>query len=390
MLFSKKQTVQKTIPLPGATTGGIVSISEKLDPLDTEIDLNAKYVEPPLDLDELAKLYNQCGLHRACIILKAQAISIGYKPHQANKNYMEKPGDNASKGELVDYVESRQQFQNFLSREQLYKMCLDYIIHGNCGLEHLFPRGGEDKIAGLRYRNFRGIRVGTNPNIFYQVKNGEIVETFNESFLYLNMPSPESDYYGLPEYLPAYDDVQLLVSATNLRRTFYSKNGYLGGVLAMNVPVDDEDDEGNSKTEQNWANNVIEAVTKNGEKIWLFNLRGNQDIEDVSKAIHFFSLAQTLKDDDFKSSVEAALQNILYVHRTDPDLIGAVRGEGGVANLEKVKQNYSDTVIDFHQDKIELAINSVVDPENWITFDRFFKTDQKAESKQDEKAETKT
>ena len=97
----------------------------------------------------------------------------------------------------------------------------------------------------------------------------------------------------------------------------------------------------------------------------------------MPKAIHFFSLAQTLKDDDFKHSVEAALQNILYVHRTDPDLIGAVRGEGGVANLEKLIQNYSDTVIDFHQDKIELAVNSVVEPENWITFDRFFKSDQK-------------
>jgi len=364
--------------------GGIVSISDKLD---TEIDMDSKYIEPPLELDTLAQLYNQCGLHRACIILKAQAITKGYKTHPANKYHMDKPGEDASKGELVDYAESLQQFQTFLSREQLYKTTLDYLIHGNCGMEHLFPRGGGERIAGLRYRNFRGIRIGTKPGRLYQVKNGEIVDEFKDSFFYLNMPTPESDYYGLPEYLPVYDDIQLLIEATNLRRTFYSKNGYLGGVLAMNVPVSDVDEKGESETEQSWANNVIEAVTKNGEKIWLFNLRGNTDVEDVSKSIHFLNLAQTLKDDDFKSSVDAALQNILYAHRTDPDIIGAVRGEGGVANLEKVKQNYSDTVIDFHQDKFELAINSVVEPENWITFDRFFKKEETIQKVKTEKAE---
>ncbi len=379
-LFNRKETSEikstenetTTPPTPGATIGGIESVFDKLDTLDTEQDLNQKYLEPPLDFDELAKLYNQCALHRACILLKAQAIVKGYKPHQANKHYMDPPGKNASKGEIVDYAESRQQFYGFLSQLSLYSTTIDYITYGNGGFEHLLPRGGGDKIAGLRRRNIRGIRVGTKDGRFYQVKNGEVIKEFNGDFLFLTMPTTESDYYGLPEYLPAYDDIQLMVAAKNLRKTFYSKNGYLGGVLAMNIPVDDVDENGLSKTEQTWANNVIEAVTKNGEKIWLLNLRGNQDIEDISKAIHFFSLAQSLKDDDFKHTVESCEQEILYAHRTDPDIIGAVRGEGGVANLEKVKQNYSDATIDFHQDRIELAVNSVVDSENWITFDRFY------------------
>ncbi len=375
MLRKSVSKNSQSMPTPAGTTGGTETIADKIDPLDTSLDNDMEYVDPPIDFDTITRMWNESALHRSCLIFKAQSICKGYRPHEANKFYMEQPNPkSASKDIMVRYVKNMIEFYHFCSLDTMYRFTLDYLRYGNSVFEKLFPKKGGDDVAGLRFRNFRGIRVGKKDGQYFQVRNGEIIDTFSETLIHLLMPAPESDYYGLPEYLPVYDDVQLLRSGKKLRQTFYDKNGYLGGVLVSNLRVTDVDEKGLSQTEQNWADSIVEAVTKEGQKVWLLNLRGDPNVEDVSKAVSYFHMSQTLKDDDYKSTNENSKQEILHAHRVDPDLMGTTRGEGGVANLEKVKENFSDQ-LEFYQNKITLEVNSVVDPENWIAFDPFYKTE---------------
>ena len=367
---------QKTedAPMPQGAVGELTAIADKIDPLESQVDDSQPWVDPPVDFDDLANLYNLNSLHRSCLVFKSQAIVQGYRPHEANKHYMEKPQKGASKQQITAYAQNIREFQMMLSRENLYSYILDYLIFGNATLEKLAPKGGGKKTVGLDYRNIRTMRVGKKDNVFYEVVESEIKTTFTDKIIFIKMPTTETDYYGLPEYLPGFDDIHLINAAKNLRRQFYTNNGYLGGVFGMNVPVTDVDPKtGTSKTEKGWADNIISSVTA-GKKLWLFNLRGNRDIEDIAKSMAFFNLAQDLKKDDFEKTAKICSQSILNSHRMDPDLMGTERSQGGVANLEKVLKNFSDTQIDFHQDKIELLINSHLEPEDWISFDRFYKS----------------
>jgi len=180
------------------------------------------------------------------------------------------------------------------------------------------------------------------------------------------MPCSESDYYGLPRYTGAINDIILSDAARTQRIQFYDNNGYMGGLLVSNLKVDDVDKDGKSETEDKIVDDINTAQTPGKGRTVLLNLRGDDSVEDVSKLLNYIDTTVQLAKDDFKVTTDVATRSIYEAHQTPPELLGTVLEKKISPDLNKLLANYYKVVIKPIADLVIQEINSEISPDDWI------------------------
>ncbi len=329
-------------------------------------DADEVWHNPPIKPDFLARLLRMSALHESAIDFKARLVSMGYHPHITNKYYVEplKPG--ASKAMVKKYYETLYAFYEFLPLNDFYAYLHDSFTFGNSYLEKIQNKKGS-KVAGLRKRNARLMRILKKDKGYAIVLNDKLAKKYSiDQIIHKISPCSESDYYGLPRYTGAINDIILSDAARTQRINFYDNNGYLGGLIVANLNVDDVDEDGNSATEDQIVDDINTAQTPGQGRTVLLNLRGDDTIEDVSKVLQYMDTTVQLAKDDFKVTTDTATRSLYEAHQTPPELLGTVLNNKFSTDLSKLLANYYKMVIKPIADLVIQEINSQIDPENWI------------------------
>lgn len=343
-------------------------------------DSGDEWHTPPVDPDFLARLLRMSALHESAIDFKARLICMGYYPHRTNKYYIEPLKPDAPKATARKYYETLYKFYSFFPLNDFYAYLHDAFTFGNAYLEKIKNKG-RTKVAGLRRRNSRLMRI-LKKGGFAIVIDGDIKKQYEEEeIIHKLMPCSESDYYGLPKYTGAINDILLSDAARSQRISFYDNNGYLGGILLSNLKIDDVDEDGNSDTENKIVDDINQAQTPGKNKTVLINLRGDDSIEDVSKMLTFIDTSVNLAKDDFKVTTDTATRSLYEAHQTPPELLGTVLEKKTSPDLNKLLVNYYLVVIKPIADLVIQEINSEIDPENWIDLRPEFLPEKDVKSK---------
>lgn len=327
---------------------------------------NDQWHTPPVDLDFLARLLRMSALHESAIDFKARLVTMGYHPHITNKHYIEplKPG--ASKAAVKNYYETLYEFYKFFPLNDFYAYVHEAFTFGNGYLEKIRNKR-KTKVAGLRRRNARLMRILKNDAGFGIVIDDTIQKSYKpDQIIHKVLPCSESDYYGLPRYTGAVNDIILSDAARAQRIQFYDNNGYMGGIIVSNLKVDDVDKDGKSATEDQIVDDINTAQTPGKGRTVLLNMRGDDNIEDVAKVLEYIDTSVQLAKDDFKVTTETATRSIYEAHQTPPELLGTVLESKSSPDLNKVLSNYYLVVIKPIADLVIQEINSEISPENWI------------------------
>jgi capsid portal protein len=343
---------------------------------------NNEWHTPPVDPDFLARLLRMSALHESAIDFKARLVTMGYHPHITNKLFVEplKPG--ATKKAVREYFETLYEFYKFFPLNDFYAYVHDAFTFGNAYIEKIMNKR-KTKVAGLRRRNARLIRILMKDAGFAIVIDDNIKKKYTlEQIIHKILPCSESDYYGLPRYTGAINDIILSDAARGQRIQFYDNNGYMGGLLVSNLKVDDVDKDGKSETEDKIVDDINKAQTPGGGRTVLLNLRGDEQIDDVSKVLNYIDTTMQLSKDDFKVTTDTATRSIYEAHQTPPELLGTVLEKKASPDLNKLLANYYKVVIKPIADLVIQEINSEISPENWIDLRPIF-LDEKTENKED-------
>jgi len=327
---------------------------------------NNEWHNPPVDPDFLAKLLRMSALHESAIDFKARLVTMGYYPHITNKLYVEPLKEGATKATVRKYYETLYEFYKFFPLNDFYAYLHDSFTFGNAYLEKIQNKR-KTKVAGLRRRNARLMRILTKDKGFAIVIDENIAKKYTlEQIIHKIMPCSESDYYGLPKYTGAINDIILGDAARTQRIQFYDNNGYMGGLLVSNLKVDDVDEDGASKTEDKIVDDINTAQTPGKGRTVLLNLRGDTDIDDVAKVMQYIDTTVQLAKDDFKVTTDTATRSLYEAHQTPAELLGTVLEKKASPDLNKLLANYYKVVIKPIADLVIQEINSEISPENWI------------------------
>jgi capsid portal protein len=322
--------------------------------------------ELPIKPDFLARLLRMSALHESAIDFKARLVTMGYGPHVTNRHFTKPPAPNDNAAAVRRYWEKMYDFFSFFPLNDFYGFMHDYFTFGNSYLERIRNKG-KTKIAGLRRRNGRLMRVLKQDKGYGLVIDDALKKPYTlEEIIHKFLPCSESDYYGLPAYTGAINDIILSDAARTQRIQFYDNNGYMGGIIVSNLKVDDVDKDGKSATEDKIVDDINTAQTPGKGRTVLLNLRGDDAIEDVTKVLTYIDTTLQLAKDDFKVTTDTATRSIYEAHQTPPELLGTVLEKKVSPDLNKLLANYYMVVIKPIADLVIQEINSEIDPENWI------------------------
>ena len=349
------------------------------------------YYELPLkDINELIKLSRKNSLHESAVSFLSRLLTRFIVPHELNALYQdESPGllgqvKQILSKKLNEFWKVKTDFNQFLSKKDFLKFCRDYFLLGNAYLLKVRSKD-KRKIVKLIALNARLVRIlkhkdGLQVGGYGLLIEGEIKKEFKpEDVIHICQPCSESDWYGLPNYLGAVNDISLAAAAKSQRVNHYANNGFTAGTLLMNIDPgeEDKDNPGTYPDEEAWFD-IFDKTKEPGEsRILCLNLRNKmQEVDDVSKVMHYVDLSQPLNGDDFKHTQSEARRSIYEAWQIPPELIGAVLDSKAATNQSKVMFNFYQNILSSHAEYIETGINQEIeDTKLWVAIRPHFKDD---------------
>ena len=330
---------------------------------------------PPVDLTELAKLVHKSALHGSALAFKAGVLDAGLVPHRASDYAADekKPWWKGNIAFMRKTLAKQLEFQRFLPSQEFYRFVLDYLTFGNGYLLKVDTKG--KKTARLQALPAVRVRVmeekaGT-PQGYAVLKDGKInVKYSPEQVIHLLTPCAESDYYGLPTYLGAIDDILLGHALKKQRGIHYDNNGFVRGLLLMNIdPGELETNEKGEKVfpaEQAWMQQINVNLTPGKPGNLMINLRGDESITDLAKVVSYVPLSNPLNGDDAKTTLEEVRKAQYEAHQVPPELLGAALDPKAAPNLSKLMEAFYTNIMAPSAMRAELAVNGGLGMEQWI------------------------
>ena len=352
-----------------------------------------KYVDPRFRFEDLMYIFEINTWHQRCIRLKAAtSVGLGYDIIGDDEKPIEK--DKQPKDEkytafrdLLKKPNKRYRFSRLSIRE-----VIDYLGTGNCFME--IVRNGKSNPAELyhaRVKNMRiGYDVGTGKSLtdynkgkpwtdqcgdyydgFYQIIDGVVKSEFDEfniekrregknEMIFYNNYDPRSDYYGLPEWLPAMLPALLDRSAAEFNVRMFENDLMLkwiffliGAELGKDAKKTLKDFIENNYTGVKNAGRAAFIPIPDGEnvKIEAKNLMGDGPNRDMSYA----KLREQVRDE------------MIAAHGVPPRLVGIMAAGqlGGSGELEGQLKMYKETVAIPLKEDMEEMYNRIPVEMDW-------------------------
>lgn len=275
----------------------ILDRAEILDYLETTV-YNQKYYNPPLELGGLAKSYSAASHHGSAIQVKKNILLSTSVPNK------------------------------WLSRTELSKFILDYLVFGNAYFEVV--RNPYGRVINITAPKAKYVRKGVEKERFFYVPTGFYSEyEFKQgSVFHLFEPDVNQDVYGIPEYLAAMQSAWLNESATLFRRKYYLNGAHAGFILYMSDPAHNQDDINNLREQLKGAKGP-----GNFKNLFMYSANGKKD------GVQVIPLADVAAKDEFLNIKNVSRDDVLAAHRVPPQLMGIIpNNTGGFGDVAKAAE----------------------------------------------------
>lgn len=253
------------------------------------------FYEPPISMMGLAKSLRANGMHSSAIYAKRNIISAS-----------------------VDLK------GNLLTREDLNKIILEYIIFGNSYTPRV--KNALGKTTKLQHVPALYMRQREKEDRYSYVTGSQILNYKTGSVLHLSEYDVMQEVYGIPQYFGALSSVWLNEEATLFRRKYYINGAHSGFLLYMNNPNLTTDQEKEIKAQLNSAKGL------GNFKNMFVNGKG----KDKEKP-EIIPVGQITAKDEFSNIKNVSTSDILAAHRVPPDLMSIMReGFSQSGDLNKI------------------------------------------------------
>jgi PBSX family phage portal protein len=221
-----------------------------------------------------------------------------------------------------------------LSRDEVGKLALDYMVFGNSYVEEQRNRLGGS--LALKRAPAKYMRRSTDLQSFYQIDGFQVEHEFAVgSVHHLMEPDINQDVYGLPEFLGALHAAWLNESSTLFRRRYYENGSHVGFILYMMDAAQSQTDVDkqreapkSSKGPGNFRNLFMYAPNGKKDGIQLI------PVSEVTAKEEFFNIRNVTRDD------------LLAAHRIPPQLMGIVPSHtGGFGAADKAAEVFGPNEI---------------------------------------------
>ena len=271
-----------------------------------------KWYEPPVDLEGLAKSLQAAPHHSSSIYVKRNILVKSFVPHP------------------------------LLSRMELSRFALDFIVFGNAYLERVLSRTGQ--VLTLKAALAKYMRRGTNLDLYYFVPTFQDEHEFEKGSIYhLISPDVNQEVYGIPEYLSALNSAFLNESATLFRRKYYKNGSHAGFILYMTDAAQDATD----------IDNMRQALKEakgpgNFRNLFVYAPNGKKD------GIQLIPVSEVAAKDDFLNIKNVTRDDQLAAHRVPAQLIGIVpNNAGGFGDVEKAARVFVTNELEPLQERLK-------------------------------------
>ena len=329
-----------------------------------------KYIDPPYDLEQLVKFYEENTWHFRCCNLKAQVVTgLGFNIYPLSED--QKEDDEYERLKLfLDHPNPEETIFEILN-----KFWIDYESQGNAYLEVVRNRGGE--VTEIYHVPAYTVRRAQDKPGYYQVRSGNSVylkrfgdeeDDAESEIIHLKSYYPKSDYYGMPDFLPALFAAVLDRHANTFNQSFFDNNAIPAMVMVV---------KGGSLSEnaKNTIANFFTSQLKGSDKAHrLLQI----SVENPDVEIDFEKLMVEIKEASFLDLRRMNRDEIIAAHGVPPRLLGVMSAGqlGGKSEAFAQMQIFKETVINPRQRRLEHMMNRLarigLGIENWrIKFTEF-------------------
>lgn len=344
-------------------------------------------VEPLYTPEALANLLELNTYHARCCITKARDVAgLGWdlkplvdNPSEAIKEeldeFFSKPGIGGKAETLIT---------------TLYKHALDYEVLGYAALEVLrqndLPTG---QITGFYHVPAHTLRIHKSFNKFAQIRGGQRIwfkamdyekdvnrltgeeaelgtlsEQNRASELIWNVGyTLRSDYYGLPEYIPAIGAIHGDIARRDYNIAFFDNYGVPAFAVYITGDFDEGETDENGMTELEQAiQDHFKELPKHPHSTLVLSIPSNPPTGPGMSAgevkVTMQPLATDVKDASFRLYRKDNRDEVISAHATPPYRIGiSETGSLGGSTARETTDIYKNSVIKPRQETLETLIN---------------------------------
>jgi PBSX family phage portal protein len=358
-----------------------VPIKKASEQIADKIWSSINAVTPRLDFDDLMQFFEINTWHRRCIALKARVIGgFGWTLDTDDQN--KNPDDEYNR--ISDFLKKPSQDNIFGEEltftELCYRCLIDYLSIGNGYIE--VARNNLGEISDIYHIPGRTVRRDKEFGGYWQLRaqKKKFFRNFgdkefgdNEILHYYNY-DPQSDYYGLPDWIPSMVTMGLDRAAASFN-TYMFENGMLATSFLI---IEGGDISPNAKAElRNFLGMHGKGIKNTGRLIVIPVKDPNVKVR-VEKA----QLEAKEKEGGFMKLRENSRDEVIAAHGVPPRLVGVVTA-GKIGDSQEAMEQFKifkETVIDPEQHRFEELINKSIlkglDAKKWrIKFNEMDVTD---------------
>lgn len=332
-------------------------------------------VRPIYNLEMLAQLLEINTYHYRAVKTKARdTVGLGW--YLEPKNGLKEP-DQSQKEKAMAFLEDPNPDKSLITL--LNNVMVDYEATGNGCLEVI--RDG-DEIIGLEHIPFHTIRIHMDMNRYCQIRGDQRVwfkrfgleqdvhfktgeyhplgslpqeERANE-IIHLRNYSSRSDFYGMPDILPALGAILADKERAEYNISFFENHAIPAYVVTVTgADLDDE-------TEQMIKKYFQEDVKNSKHSTLVITAKkGDDDVSGDPIEIKFQALSTETKEASFRMFRQDNRDEILSAHGVPPYRAGiTVEGQLGGSTAKESTEIYKQSVVKPRQEMIENVINRYI------------------------------
>lgn len=334
-------------------------------------------IEPPYNPESLKQLRYSSIYHRKC--LKAKAVDVTMTGWLVRKTNTEKEdkADGPNKAILENL------FKDYTFETSFFKALEDYGTYGYGIVELLrnslgdivkwnYIRSNTARMCkdGERVRQQVGASTvyfkvaGKRPDEDLDYRNGTWMtqESLDEykatEVLWIGDSSPDSEYYGEPDYLSALLTILSDEYLREYNNNSFITNGIPNYFITITGNFDTEEDDDGNTFEEALESQILDLQNKPGTAV-VFTIPTTDPDSKIDVQVTRISDEQ--KEASFEQFRESNMNEILAAHEIPPSRLGIVyNGPLGGSVDEERNKLYAEKTIRPLQRKVEQLINTII------------------------------
>ncbi len=341
-------------------------------------------IEPPFDPEALKTLRYSSIYHRKC--LKAKAVDVTMSGWQIQTDN-EGTSQNQSKLKTL--------FKDYSFETTFQKALEDYGTYGYAALELLQSSKGE--MGGFKHIRSNTIRIckdglravqqvstqtiyfkiagtGEDQDLNYKTGAWMTPESSPEDkatlIIWIGDSSPDSDYYGEPDYISALLTILSDEYLREFNNNSFITNGIPNYLITIAGDFDTEADEDGNTFEESIEEQILDLQNKPGTAV-VFTIPSNNPENKID--IQVTKISEEQQEASFESFRQSNRDEILAAHEVPPGRLGIVN-DGALAGSVDIERNklYNSKTVKPLQRKIENLINTIIIEEIMEITDCYF------------------